>query len=101
MLEGVNDSVQDAMALIKLLKNVPAKINLIRFNPFQNSGYRCSSIDTISRFKDILHKSGLVTTIRKTRGDDIDAACGQLVGKVKDKSRRHLKLQNMSTANVA
>jgi 23S rRNA (adenine2503-C2)-methyltransferase len=101
MLEGINDSVQDARSLVKLLKNVPAKINLIRFNPFPNSGYSCSSVDTITRFKDILHKAGLVTTIRKTRGDDIDAACGQLVGKVKDKSRRHLKLQNMNTANAA
>lgn len=101
MLEGINDSVQDARTLVKRLKNVPAKINLIRFNPFPNSGYRCSSVDTITRFKDILHKAGLVTTIRKTRGDDIDAACGQLVGKVKDKSRRHLKLQKMSAADVA
>lgn len=101
MLEGINDSVQDARTLVKRLKNVPAKINLIRFNPFPNSGYRCSSVDTITQFKDILHKAGLVTTIRKTRGDDIDAACGQLVGKVKDKSRRHLKLQKMSAADVA
>lgn len=99
MLDGINDSVQDARALVKLLKNVPAKINLIPFNPFPNSGYHCSSAQAIARFKDILHKQGLVTTIRKTRGEDIDAACGQLVGKVKDKSRRHLKLQNMSATN--
>jgi len=100
MLKGINDSVQDARALVKLLKNVPSKLNLIPFNPFPNSDYECSSMETISRFKDILHKAGLVTTIRKTRGEDIDAACGQLVGKVKDKSRRHLKLQNMSKANA-
>ena len=100
MLDGINDSLQDARALVKLLKNVPAKINLIPFNPFPNSGYGCSSADTISRFKDVLYKAGLVTTIRKTRGEDIDAACGQLVGKVKDKSRRHLKLQTMSSSNV-
>jgi len=100
MLDGINDSVQDARALVKLLKNVPSKLNLIPFNPFPNSDYRCSSAETISRFKDILYKAGIVTTIRKTRGEDIDAACGQLVGKVKDKSRRHLKLQTMSSSNV-
>lgn len=92
MLDGVNDSVKDARMLIKLLKNVPSKVNLIPFNPFPNSNYLCSSAETITRFKDILYKAGIVTTIRKTRGDDIDAACGQLVGKVKDKSRRHLRL---------
>jgi len=97
----VNDSVQDARSLVKLLKNVPSKINLIPFNPFPNSDYLCSSAETISRFKDVLYKAGLVTTIRKTRGEDIDAACGQLVGKVKDKSRRHLKLQNMGQGNNA
>ncbi len=93
MLDGINDSVADAKALIKLLKNIPAKINLIPFNPFPNSSYQCSSEVVIQRFQDVLMKGSLVTTIRRTRGDDIDAACGQLVGKVKDKSRRHLKLQ--------
>ncbi|NOQ76461.1 MAG: 23S rRNA (adenine(2503)-C(2))-methyltransferase RlmN [Methylococcaceae bacterium] len=101
MLDGINDSVQDARDLVKLLKHVPSKINLIPFNPFPNSNYKCSSAATITRFKDVLYKAGLVTTIRKTRGEDIDAACGQLVGKVKDKSRRHLKLQNMSSADDA
>lgn len=100
MLEGVNDSIQDARALAKLLKNVPAKINLIPFNPFPNSAYLCSKAETITRFKDMLHKAGIVTTIRKTRGEDIDAACGQLVGKVKDKSRRHLKLQKMDLSHA-
>ncbi|MCF6203781.1 MAG: 23S rRNA (adenine(2503)-C(2))-methyltransferase RlmN [Methylococcaceae bacterium] len=95
MLEGVNDSVQDARQLVKLLKDVPSKINLIPFNPFPNSNYFCSPHEVISRFKDVLYKAGIVTTIRKTRGEDIDAACGQLVGKVKDKSRRNLKLQKM------
>ncbi len=92
MLDGINDSTTDARALIKLLKNIPAKLNLIPFNPFPNSNYQCSTMVTIKRFRDLLHKAGIVTTIRKTRGEDIDAACGQLVGKVKDKSRRHLKL---------
>ncbi len=101
MLDGVNDTLQDAKALIKLLSHVPSKINLIPFNPFPNSQYRCSSTQAISRFRDVLHKAGLVTTVRKTRGEDIDAACGQLVGKVKDKSRRHLKLQSTSATNAS
>ncbi|MFW5444244.1 MAG: 23S rRNA (adenine(2503)-C(2))-methyltransferase RlmN [Methylococcaceae bacterium] len=101
MLEGINDSIQDARALSRLLKNVPSKINLIPFNPFPNSEYHCSSTETIARFKDVLYKAGIVTTIRKTRGEDIDAACGQLVGKVKDKSRRHLKSQAMGSAYVS
>ncbi|MDQ7090635.1 MAG: 23S rRNA (adenine(2503)-C(2))-methyltransferase RlmN [Methylococcales bacterium] len=93
MLEGINDSGADARALIKLLKNIPAKLNLIPFNPFPNSNYTCSSMATIERFRDVLHNASMITTIRRTRGEDIDAACGQLVGKVKDKSRRHLKLK--------
>lgn len=97
MLKGVNDSDHDARSLVKLLKNVPSKLNLIPFNPFPNSLYQCSSADRIDRFRAILHNAGLVTTIRRTRGDDIDAACGQLVGKVQDKSRRHLKLQQLQT----
>jgi len=92
MLDGINDSGADARALIKLLKNIPAKLNLIPFNPFPNSNYQCSTMVTIKRFRDLLQNVGIITTIRKTRGEDIDAACGQLVGKVKDKSRRHLKL---------
>ncbi len=101
MLEGVNDSIQDARQLVKLLKDVPSKINLIPFNPFPNSNYLCSPREVISQFKDVLYKAGIVTTIRKTRGEDIDAACGQLVGKVKDKSRRYLKLQKMGDTYVA
>lgn len=92
MLEGVNDSLADAHGLIELLKTVPSKINLIPFNPFPNSAYRCSSNNRIHQFKTLLNEAGIVTTVRKTRGEDIDAACGQLVGQVKDKSRRHLKL---------
>ncbi|MBE0435753.1 MAG: 23S rRNA (adenine(2503)-C(2))-methyltransferase RlmN [Methylomicrobium sp.] len=101
MLDGINDSVQDAKAMVKLLKTVPSKINLIPFNPFPNSSYRCSSSDAIDRFRAVLHNAGMVTTIRKTRGDDIDAACGQLVGKVQDKSRRHLKLQLVESERAA
>jgi len=91
MLNGVNDSKQDAIKLVKLLKGIPAKVNLIPFNPFPDSGYDCSPMPVIKNFKDQLMKSGLVATIRKTRGEDIDAACGQLVGKVEDKSRRERK----------
>ncbi|MGR8934996.1 MAG: 23S rRNA (adenine(2503)-C(2))-methyltransferase RlmN [Gammaproteobacteria bacterium] len=101
LLDGVNDSAQDARALIKLLRDVPSKINLIPFNPFPNSSYRCSSIEAIERFRNVLQQAGMVTTIRKTRGNDIDAACGQLVGKVADKSRRHLRLQGLEAERAA
>jgi len=101
MLDGINDSLADAHGLVKLLKTVPAKINLIPFNPFPNSSYRCSSNNRINLFKTLLNDAGIVTTVRKTRGEDIDAACGQLVGQVEDKSRRHLKLKLMSAEHAA
>ena len=91
MLQGVNDSKQDAEELIKRLEGISVLINLIPFNPFPNSGYKTSSNNAVRRFQDVLMKAGLTTVIRKTRGDDIDAACGQLVGKVEDKSRREQK----------
>ncbi len=93
MLDGINDTDIDLKGLIKLLKTVPCKLNLIPFNPFPNSPYRCSSKETILKFKTLLNDAGIITTVRKTRGEDIDAACGQLVGQVADKSRRHLKRQ--------
>lgn len=92
MLEGVNDSPAHAKALVRLLSHVPAKVNLIPFNPFPGSGYRCSSPETIRKFSEILHAAGLIATTRKTRGDDIEAACGQLVGRVNDRTRRHSRL---------
>ncbi|MFI3135278.1 MAG: 23S rRNA (adenine(2503)-C(2))-methyltransferase RlmN [Methylococcaceae bacterium] len=101
MLAGINDSLDDARALIKLLKDVPSKMNLIPFNPFPNAAYQCSSAAVIDRFRAVLHNSGMVTTIRRTRGDDIDAACGQLVGQVQDKSKRTLKLQQARDASVS
>ncbi|MDD5265905.1 MAG: 23S rRNA (adenine(2503)-C(2))-methyltransferase RlmN [Methylococcales bacterium] len=101
MLDGINDSMQDARGLIKLLKTVPSKLNLIPFNPFPNNAYRCSSRETINRFKTVLNDAGIVTTVRKTRGEDIDAACGQLVGQVEDKSRRHLKLKAVGSERAA
>jgi len=101
MLKGINDSDSDARKLIKLLKEVPAKINLIPFNPFPEAIYECSSSETIERFRSILNNGGIVTTTRKTRGEDIAAACGQLVGKVADKSRRHLKLAQQAAREIA
>ncbi len=88
MLEGVNDQDTHAYELLKLVRDVPCKFNLIPFNPFPNSGFERSSPERIRRFADILMREGIVTTTRKTRGDDVDAACGQLAGQVKDKSRR-------------
>ncbi len=89
MLDGINDKPEHARELIKLLKDIPTLMNLIPFNPFEGSGYRTSSRNAIMRFSEILHDAGMTTVIRKTRGDDIDAACGQLAGKIEDKSRRH------------
>jgi 23S rRNA (adenine2503-C2)-methyltransferase len=89
MLEGVNDQKEHAYQLIKLLRDIPAKINLIPFNSFPFSGYKRSSQEVINCFQEILVQEGnMVTITRKTRGDDIDAACGQLVGKVQDRTRR-------------
>jgi len=93
MLDGINDTPAHAKALIRLLSHVPSKVNLIPFNPFPGSNYRCSSPETIRRFSEMLHVAGLTTTTRKTRGGDIDAACGQLVGRVNDRTRRHHRLQ--------
>lgn len=91
MLDGINDSVQHAHELVKLLEGVPAKINLIPFNPFPDTEYRRSSKIAIDRFRDVLRQYDLTTITRKTRGGDIDAACGQLVGKVDDKTKRNLQ----------
>lgn len=91
MLAGVNDSETHARELATLLRGLPAKINLIPFNPFPGADYTCSRKQDIDRFRDILMQSGLITITRKTRGDDIDAACGQLVGQVLAKAKRHRK----------
>ncbi len=89
MLDGVNDTPLHARQLIRILEGVQAKVNLIPFNPFPHADYQRSTDDAIMTFRDILMKSGLNTTVRRTRGDDIDAACGQLVGQVKDRTRRN------------
>ncbi len=88
MMEGVNDEMEHAEQLSVLMKQVPCKINLIPFNPFPNSGYKRPSNNRVYRFRDYLVNQGHIVTIRSTRGDDIDAACGQLVGKVQDRTRR-------------
>jgi 23S rRNA (adenine2503-C2)-methyltransferase len=88
MLDGINDSVAQAGALAKVLRGIPAKINLIPFNPFPAARYRRSRPEAIEKFRDVLMAAGYTTLTRKTRGDDIDAACGQLVGRVQDRTQR-------------
>lgn len=88
MLDGVNDSLQHARELIALTRNIHCKFNLIPFNPFPESGFKRSPADRIRAFQATLIEAGLVATVRKTRGEDIDGACGQLAGKVLDRTRR-------------
>jgi len=97
MLDGINDSDRQAKQLIRLLEGTPSKVNLIPFNPFPGTGYRTSSPERILAFRDRLMRAGIMTMTRKTRGEDIDAACGQLVGKVRDRSRRELPVSSVLT----
>ena len=90
LLDGVNDSLSHAAQLIALTRDVSCKFNLIPFNPFPDSGYARSKPEAIRRFREVLQAAGYVVTTRKTRGDDIDAACGQLAGQVQDKTKRKL-----------
>ena len=99
MLDQVNDSVHHAHELVKLVGDLPCKLNLIPWNPFPEANYKRSSNNQIHRFREILQGAGLIVTIRKTRGEDIDAACGQLAGQVVDKSNR--KLIAIKTVNSA
>jgi 23S rRNA (adenine2503-C2)-methyltransferase len=98
MLDGINDTLEHARQLLDVVKDVPCKFNLIPFNPFPNSGYDTSKPENIRRFRDVLMQAGYVVTTRKTRGDDIDAACGQLAGKVQDKTKRTLRRINLKVA---
>lgn len=91
MIADVNDSPADARALVKLLKGMPAKVNLIPFNPYPNTRYKTSTQEAQDRFTKILVDGGLITVTRRTRGEDIDAACGQLAGKVQDKTQRSVR----------
>ena len=88
MLDGVNDTDQHADSLVALVRDVPCKFNLIPFNPFPGAGLQRSPIERIRAFGQRLADEGIVTTVRRTRGDDIDAACGQLAGEVQDRTRR-------------
>jgi 23S rRNA (adenine2503-C2)-methyltransferase len=92
MLDGVNDSERDARDLVRLLADIPSKVNLIPFNPFPGAPFRCSTPEAIGRFRQILLGSNLVTITRKTRGADISAACGQLAGEVVDRTRRAARM---------
>ena len=89
MLDGVNDDLACARELVKRLRGVPAKVNLIPFNPIPQSPYRRSPPEVIERFREVLLSGGIMSITRKTRGEDIDAACGQLVGKVMARAARH------------
>lgn len=102
MIDHVNDEMEHAEQLAKLLKSTPCKINLIPFNPFPASGYKRPSNNRVYKFRDYLHSQGYTVTIRTTRGDDIDAACGQLVGNVEDRTRRserYIQLRDVSNAD--
>jgi 23S rRNA (adenine2503-C2)-methyltransferase len=88
MLEDVNDSAAQAKALLGIARQVRCKFNLIPFNPFPNSGFKRSGAERIRRFAEVLQSAGLTVTTRKTRGEGIDAACGQLAGEVADRTRR-------------
>jgi 23S rRNA (adenine2503-C2)-methyltransferase len=100
MLKDVNDKLQHAKELINVVGKMPCKFNLIPFNPFPNSGFESSSRNQILQFQKVLRNAGFITTIRKTRGDDIDAACGQLVGKVNDKTKRQEKWRTIAIHRV-
>lgn len=93
LMDGINDQPEHARQLVKLLRRVPSKLNLIPFNPFPGTAYRCSTPERIRAFQEIVMAGGLIATVRKTRGDDIDAACGQLAGKVMDRTRRSARLK--------
>ncbi|WP_455379920.1 23S rRNA (adenine(2503)-C(2))-methyltransferase RlmN [Acidihalobacter prosperus] len=95
MLKDVNDSPSHARELVKLLRDVPSKINLIPFNPFPDTRFQRSEPETIQRFRDILIRAGFTTITRRTRGEDIDAACGQLAGKIQDRSRRAVRFARL------
>jgi len=100
MLEGINDELEHAHQLVGLMKTVPSKVNLIPFNAFEGIDYKRSSNNRINRFRDVLHESGVIVTVRRTRGDDIEAACGQLAGDVMDKTRRSEKFKLQQTEKI-
>ncbi|KAF7787777.1 MULTISPECIES: bifunctional tRNA (adenosine(37)-C2)-methyltransferase TrmG/ribosomal RNA large subunit methyltransferase RlmN [Pseudoalteromonas] len=101
MLQGVNDSTDHAHELVQVLKGTPSKINLIPFNPFPGNEYGRSSNSRIDRFSKVLQAAGLTCIVRRTRGDDIDAACGQLVGDVVDRTKRLAKKKQLEDNAIA
>lgn len=98
MLDGINDQIEHARQLVALLKHKPAKVNLIPFNTFPSTRYKRSPASVIERFQDYLNTNGVIATTRRTRGDDIDAACGQLVGRVQDRITTRLSSKLVATA---
>ncbi len=101
MLEGINDSLEDARQLVRLLSHLPSKVNLIPFNTFPGVPYRCSTPQRIRDFQSLLQDKGLLSITRKTRGNDIDAACGQLAGDIVAKSRRVRQIRRQSAESDA
>jgi 23S rRNA (adenine2503-C2)-methyltransferase len=100
MLRGVNDSLAHADELYELLRNKPAKVNLIPFNPFRGTVFKRSSAETIEHFQNRLRQRGLVATVRRTRGDDIDAACGQLAGEVSNRVQNRLGQKKIGASRI-
>ena len=101
MLDGVNDKPEHARQLIKLMRRLPAKVNLIPFNPFHGTRFKRSAEETIRAFQKILLDADVLTMVRRTRGDDIDAACGQLKGQVMDRTRRQAEFRRKIEEGVA
>jgi 23S rRNA (adenine2503-C2)-methyltransferase len=101
LIDGVNDHPEQARALVKLLRRMPSKLNLIPFNPFPGTRYRCSPEARIREFQAIVMAGGLIATVRRTRGEDIDAACGQLVGQVLDRTRRSRMVRETGLTTIA
>ena len=99
LLSGVNDSLKQAKALVKILSDFPAKVNLIPYNPVSGLEYERPDQRTIDAFREVLLQAGIVTVTRKTRGEDVDAACGQLVGMFTDRTRRSSRLGTSSSPN--
>ncbi len=101
MLAGVNDSEAQARELVKTVAGVPCKINLIPFNPFPGTRFERSDESVIRQFQSILIDAGVLTMVRRTRGDDIDAACGQLKGQVMDRTRRQAEFRKKIEEGVS
>jgi 23S rRNA (adenine2503-C2)-methyltransferase len=100
LIAGVNDQLEHARELAQLLRDFPCKINLIPFNTFEQSDYRRPSGNAVSRFWQVLVDAGYIVTVRTTRGDDIDAACGQLVGQVVDRTRRSERYRQAADSDL-